>query len=212
MKMSELMKSDEASLPERIVRICVSGKLLAELSEADDALVDLQASIEHLESKARESDGEFKAKRRMTQKPQLAKLREQAEAQAAKVDEIRERMVEHEIPVLVRGKLPGVWQQFIDAHPAREKDDDKAAYTRDLKHASLTCNIDAVRESAVDWIVKYGDEDATPEMWQWLSGIAARGDQLRLANAIVSLHEGSVDPGKSRRDWLATRNDAAASA
>lgn len=211
MKMSDLMASDEASLPERIVKICVSGKLLAEMGEADKKLVDLEAEIMRLENEAREEEGEFKSRRRMAEKPKIATLREQAREQAEVVDGIRDRMIEHEIAVTVRAKEPGEWQQFIDAHPAREKDDDKAGYTRDLKHASLACNIDALRAVAGDYIVKYGDEDATPQMWEWLSKKAARGDQLRLANAIVSVHEGSVDPGKSRRDWLATRHDAAAS-
>lgn len=209
--MAELMTSDEASLPERVVKICVSGKLLAEMAEADDKLTGIEAEIVQIENQARESDGEFKPKRRMVEKPKLAELREQAKAQAEVVDAIRDRMIEHEVLVLVRAKEPGEWQQFIDAHPAREKDDDKAAFTRDLKHAQLACNIDALRAVAGDYIVKYGDEDATPEMWAWLSKKAARGDQLRLASAIVSVHEGTVDPGKSRRDWLATRHAAAAS-
>lgn len=210
MKMSELMKSDEASLPERIVKICVSGKLLAKLEEADRVLVNLEAEIQRLENMASDSDGEYRPKRRMVEKPKLVQLREQAAEQAAVVDVIRDKMLEHEIPVLVRAKEPGEWQQFIDANPAREKDDDKAAYTRDLQHASLTCNIDALRAVAGDYVVKYGDEDATPDMWEWLTKNAARGDQIKLAKTIVSLHEGSVDPGKSRRDWLATRRDEVA--
>lgn len=204
--MAELMTSPDSGLPERTFDICVAGKLVAELTAADEVLVEIETEIEQIKADAREQEGEFKPKRRMAAKPRVVELQEKAKAQGAVVDAIRDRMAEHEIPLLVRAKEPGVWQQFIDAHPARDKDDDRAGYTRDAKFAALACNIDALRDVAGDYIVKYGDDTPTPEMWTWLARTAGRGDLMRLAATIVSLHERGVDVGKSRVDWLETRH------
>ena len=201
--MADLMASPDAGLPERTFRICVAGKLVSEYDAADRKLMDLETEIEQLEAKAQES--ETPTRRRMAVKPRVAELREQAQAQAVVCDEIRERMKAHEIELLVRAKEPGEWQQFTDAHPARDKDDDKPGYMRDIRHADLTCNIDELAQSAGDFIVKYGDDDPTPEMWAFLSRTAARADLVALASTIVALHERGVDAGKSRVGWLETR-------
>lgn len=207
---TELMSSPDVGLPESTVDICVAGKLATELQAATDALVEIEARVEEIKAEHDgEAEGDSPKRRRMAVKPETLEKLEAAEAeadaQAAVCDEIRDRVSDHTVAVKVRGKGSGEWRRFCDDHPARAKDDDPTGYRRDLQLASLACNIDALAESAADWIVGYGDDDATPEAWEFVSSNAIPSEMTKLAKAIADLHEGGINVGKSRRDWLATR-------
>lgn len=209
--MAELMASPDVGLPEGTVDVCVAGKLAEELQAATETLVDLETRVAELEAQrdGERHEGDAPKRRRMAVKPEVLEQIEQAkadaDAQADVCDEIRERVAEHTVKVKVRAQESGAWRQFCDDNPPRSKDDDPAGYSRDLRLASLSCNIDALAASAGDWIVGYGDEAATPEMWTFLSANAIPAEMTKVAQKIASLHEGGIDVGKSRRDWLATR-------
>ena len=55
------------------------------------------------------------------------------------------------------------------------------------------------------------DDEATPEMWAFLSANAIPAEMTKVAQKIAALHESGIDVGKSRRDWLATRRGGTSS-
>jgi hypothetical protein len=207
---TELMSSPDVGLPESVVDVCVAGKLALELQAATDALVEIETRIADIEAERDgESEGDSPKRRRMAVKPELLEKLEAAKAEAVEqadvCDEIRDRVSDHTVKVKVRGKGSGEWRRFCDDNPPRAKDDDAPGYARDLRLASLACNIDALAAAAGDWIVAYGDDDATPEAWEFVAANAVPSEMTKLAKAIADLHEGGINVGKSRRDWLATR-------
>lgn len=220
--MADLMASPDVGLPEDTVKVCLAGKLAPEITAADakmfeleEAVIVLEDRIADLEQQSKENP-EAAGKRRMAAKPEVVKLRKELEAareavavQAEVVDEIRERMSTATIIVTLRGKNIGAWRAFCSDHPPRDKEEDRAGFVRDLRLTMQACNVDDLAAAVGDFAVKYGDEEATPEFGTFLVANAIPGDLDRAAKTIARLHEGGLDLGKSRRDWLEARRSEA---
>ncbi|WP_426243684.1 hypothetical protein [Nocardioides sp. LHG3406-4] len=217
LSMDDLMKSDEIGLPRATHDLCFAGKLTDAYMAATERFVELEQEVAQLEDReqrrrSQAEDGNGTGRRRMTSKgsPELAAKRQAAQEAAEEADAIRERMLKHTKTVLLVAKQDHEWASFCEKNPPREREEDPTGYTRDLRMGNLTCNIDVLAQCG-DWITQYDDEPAKPEHWQKALEVTAFGDRCAMASKIIGLQTQTVDLGKSRRDWLATRRSASSS-
>lgn len=207
MKLSEMQSSPDVGLPQRAYSLCVAGKLVSELEEADQALFAADDAL----SAAVQADDRPK---RSGVKSPLADLEKAAQEAAERCDSIRARMQDHTVVLHLQGVSNGEWRQWVTRHPARDDETDPAGAKRDVRWAGGFCNIDALiadlgsqQPSGARWITKYGDEDPTEASWSFVSSNAAPGDLTSLASAVVGMQEQPTDLGKSRVGWLADRRN-----
>lgn len=213
--LSELKSSPDVGLPEKPHKICVSGKLVAELEAADAELYAAEAELDtaradlrtQRQRAERRRDGEEPRLRSGETSPvdaaeqRVAELEAKAQEAAEKADAIRERMEDHTVVLHLRAKPSGEWRQWVMRFPARDEDADPAGAQRDKRWAGAFCNIDALVNDAGMFVTAYGDEAASDDSWEFVRNNAAPGDLTRLASMLVAMHEQVVDLGKSRVTW-----------
>lgn len=205
--LSDLKSSPDVGLPERVVKVCLSAKLVREQEEADEALFEAQAAYEAARVEAQErAEGDRPPARLGSTK--LADLERAADEAATKAEEIRSRMEDATVSVLLRGKTVGEWRQWVAKHPARQEEAEPAEFARDRQYAAGVCNIDALVDDLGLWAVKYNDEEPSQA---WAEFLVANGVPAQLtlaASHVVALHEQAVDAGKSRIAWRRDRMSA----
>lgn len=199
MKLSEMQSSPDVGRPEGLFPICVAGKLVKELGKIDAEMFEVESEIDAAKAAERPA--------RVGAVPPAAALEKKAAGLAKKADAVRERMKDHTIDLLV--PVSGTWRQWVTKHPLREEETDPAGYARDRQYAGSVCNIDALVADLGDFVAKYGDEEPRNGSWEFVSTNAAPGDLTMLGSKVVGLHEQSVDLGKSRVAWQATRRSDA---
>lgn len=195
--LSEIMKSPDVGRPQRTFPICVSGKLVAELEAADQELFAAQTELEAAQHDKRPG--------RVGAKSPIPALERAVKEKAAVCDAIRERMEDTTILLHLEAAETGAWRRWALEHPARDEDEQPAGHKRDRVHAAGYCDIDALISELGSYVTAYGDDQATPEAWEFVAANAAPGDLTRLASTVVAMHEQVVDLGKSRLAWLNDR-------
>lgn len=215
--LADLRQSPHVGLPEQTHKLCLSGKLYAEFTVADEAFFEAQGAAEvareRADEAARDADDVPRRPRRAGEGSEVVALREAADAaeavadeKAADVDRIRELMAEHTVEVTVRAKQDGDWRTWCAAHPAREDD------RRDTTEFAGLCDADALIAAAGDWVTAVNGAPLKPGDWDFVTAAAAPGDVKELAKRIVRMQERGVDLGKSRGSWLSGRRNVTGSA
>jgi hypothetical protein len=208
--LSELQSSPDVGLPETHADVCVSAKLVDELSAIDAELFEVEAQVEQLrETAAREAEGEPQGPpKRPGDASRLPELEEKAAELAAKADAVRDRMADTNVRLQLRGKELGEWRQWAVRHPARDAEADPQGYERDVKWAGGHVNIDALAGDLGQFVVRYNDEEPSEAWAKFVTANGAPAHLVVAASKVVGLHEQVVDQGKSRSAWLAARRSA----
>jgi hypothetical protein len=207
-------------LAEYPVDICVSAKLAGQLEAADRELFEADRALRLARAEldaAREAAADPDAPKRPRRSGETAhadlvrkveEAEERARAAAEVSDEIRARMEDNSVRVVLRGKDSGVWGRWVAKHPARDEDDEPAAYERDRRLAAGFCNIDALIADLYEWVAEYNGESPSEDWWEFLSTNGLPADMANAASRVVQMHEQVVDLGKSRLAWLAEQRSA----
>lgn len=211
--LSELQSSPDVGLPEVHADVCVSAKLVDELSALDNELFEIEAEIEQLrENETRDADGEPAGPPKRAGHVSALPAKEKRAADLAEAaDKVRARIADNNVRLLLRGKGLGEWRQWAVKHPARDDEADPQGYARDVKWAGGHVNIDALAVDLHEFVARYNDEEPSEA---WATFVATNGAPAHLvvaASKVVGLHEQVVDEGKSRSAWLAARRSASAS-
>ena len=206
---AEMRQSPHVGRPQATARICVAGKLQAQLDQLDREFIDAKSRAEEAEAEiamfspvADEQDDKPKKPRRLTDKvdPELraraAQYRALAEEKAAAADEILEQMNDHMVEVDVMARESGEWRQFCLEHPAR--DDER----RDMRNLAGICNADDLVANLEAYVVALNGAPPGTGDWEWVAKNAAPAALLEVAAKVVGLHETVVSLGKSRLAWL----------
>jgi hypothetical protein len=209
--LAELQSSPDVGLPEKRVTVCVSAKLVEELSAVDEELFDLVRQIDKLRAQAAaRREGDAAPPTRLGEST-LATLEAQAEEKAGQADAIRERIQENNVEILLRAKPRGEWRQWASRNPARSEEESPKAAERDKQWAAGRCNIDAVENDLRLWVVSYNGEESTDAWADFLEKNGAPAHLTLAASTVVGLHEQTVNVGKVRSTWLADRRSATSS-
>lgn len=218
--LSELQASPDVGPVERTASVCVAGKLIDQFDLANAELFDIETRIAKLEKglqQKRESGTQ-----RVGGNGQLTKLKKEAEAKAVEIDELRGRIQENSVELLL-GADEGAMRLWLPAHPPRDatyptEDDnqqlryvDPAGQAEDTKWVDGTCNVADLVDDLHKWVVAYNGEPASDAWWTFVRKSGARGDLLVAASKVVGMHSQVVDPGKSRVAWLDARRSATSS-
>lgn len=212
--LSELQSSPDVGLPETHADVCVSAKLVDELSTIDAELFEVEAEATALrQTEAAEVDGEKagppKRAGHVSRLPELeAKAAELAEA----ADKVRERIADNNVRLQLRAMEGGKWRQWAAQHPPRDEEIDPQGAARDAKWAAGHVNIDDLAADLHQFVTRYNDEEPSEA---WAAFVQANGAPAHLviaASKVVGMHEQVVDEGKSRSAWLAARRSVSSSA
>lgn len=129
-----------------------------------------------------------------------------------RADEIRRQLADllatmaaGEGELTVRAIEDGEWIRWVQAHPARSKEDDPQGYARDIEVAAGYCNADDLIEDLGMWAYSWDGDPLGEGDWDLLAATIARPDKKELARDVVGMHEkmGSGLP-KWRADLSAT--------
>ncbi|HET6916589.1 MAG TPA: hypothetical protein VFH56_10920 [Acidimicrobiales bacterium] len=196
--LDELESSPDVGPIEKRVPVCLAGKVVDELTRVTQELVEVQQEIELL--RPRDDEEPTGPPKRMGAKSRLPELEERAEALTEQADELRQRVLDSSVSLLLRVD-DGAWRQWVAAHPARDEEADPSGHAEDAMWAGGLCNVGALTGDLHQWIAAYND-DAPSDRWRALVDKAgAPGDMRRAASTLVGMHTQVVDPGKSRRAW-----------
>jgi hypothetical protein len=212
--LSELQSSPDVGLPEAHADVCVAAKLVDELSAIDAELFEVEAEVEVLrerEASKAEGDPQGPPARPGDVSPLLEKEAKATEL-AAKADEVRDRIADHNVRLQLRAKPGGEWRQWAVANPARDEDADPQGAARDARWAGGHVNIDALAADLHQFVTRYNDEEPSDA---WAAFVRTKGAPAHLvlaASKVVGMHEQVVDEGKSRSAWLAARRSVNGSA
>lgn len=198
---AELRASKHVGLPEKVVGICVSGSLYAELEDLQQKLAEAEAEYEEAKKQAERAEEGKAPQRTMATKPRVRELQEKADARAVEADAKRDEVLEHTVDVLFRAKRPGEWRQWCAENPATE------GSVRDRITYGL-CALDALEADLGSYVVEIAGEKPQPGDWQWIADNAAAGALTNAAKTVFAFHETVVNPGKSRVTLLNDRRNA----
>lgn len=211
-RLDELKSSPDVGRPERIVTVCVSGRLVRELEEAAADLDDARAELADEKAKVARSDDEpvGPPKRAGESRSRVPELERRVADAKAKVDAVQGRMRENSIDLTIRALSEGDWREWVLRHPARmrwvrtggsdeEPEGEERFEPRDIQGASGVCNVDALVADLHLFIAKYDGEDPSDAWWTFLNENVAGGDRIQAAKQIVAMHENTVNVGKARK-------------
>lgn len=196
--LAELRAGKPASLPTRVVKVCLDLEVLAEVQrlegEKQDILLDAARSTVDDDEKStrprRQGEGE---------NPRLAEI-------AAALDACYERIRASEGEVLLRAIPGGKWQRWKDEHPPREGNpsDESMAYG--------LCNATALMDDLGTYAAEWNGEPLADSDWSGvLSKQIAPADLGEMVKQVVTLHEVKVAaPPKSLRHSSPTEPDETA--
>lgn len=204
--LSELQSSPDVGLAEREVRVCVSAKLARELEEADRLMFEAAGALQIARQEAQQRAEGDAPPLRPGQPSPVAAAEAEAEKRAAEADAVRERIKEHSVTLLLRGKSAGEWRLWASKHPARDEGDPGSDFDR--KWAAGFCNLDDLIRDLPQFIVRYNGEEPSEEWAKFITENGVPADLRNAASALVAMHEQGVDLGKARRDWLRDRMSA----
>lgn len=191
---AEMRQSPLVGRVETTAKICVAGKLQAELEAVDAEMIEFLSRAEVAE--------QDQGRRRLNELPAGAEYRAQAEVLAERADELRDQMADHTVDVRFRAKESGEWRNWVIANPARDDD------MRDQRTMQGVCNADALVASLGEYVVEVNGTDPGQRDWDFIAENAAPAALLDAARKVMQLHETVVSLGKSRRAWLLERTSA----
>lgn len=182
--LAELRKSKPASLPTRVVTVCLDLEVLAEVQrlegEKSDLHVELQGIAASSASQSRPN-------------PRVAAIN----ARVAEIDDELtakfDRMRESEGELLLRATSGGAWQRWKDDHPAREdnKSDEAIAYG--------FCNASDLLDDLSKYVVEWNGEPFGKGDWDELfADRVAPADLRAICSLVVEMHEVRAQVPKSR--------------
>lgn len=197
-KLAELRESLDVGPMERVIPVCVAGKLVAEYEALD---------VEYLDARKREEDSERSNRRAADGASESLQIAQRMEA-------VHERMLEHEVLVRLRRRTAADWSAYTDAHPPRKMAGQHTAFCpAKLSEGADECDgcapnvddyrhgvdVDALAGDVGQWVVTLNDEPATAEDYQQIvAASSSAGDLRELARALAMMHEGRSLIPKSR--------------
>lgn len=181
--LAELRASSRTSLPERAYSLCLAQALVAEVQALEEEEAALRVEVQ----RRLESD----APKRQAERVSDPRLGEIADRKAALYDEMRE----HTGELRLRGVSAGEWRRWVDAHPAREKNQFDAGAAYGL------CNASDLLAALSDYVVSWNGDPLAEGDWEFIANRAPSGDLAELCRLVVQMHEtpGVRAPGKSQK-------------
>lgn len=186
LSLADLRKEKEkpASLPTRVVKICLDQALLSDIQRLTAEKSDIATAAALA---AADSDDSAGPPRRQGQgvDPRLAEI-------DAELEPLYERLRETEGELLISARDGGEWIRWKDAHPPRENNevDDRLAYG--------LCNAADLVADLGKYIVAWNGDDFGPGEWDgWFASKVAPADLGECTKAVVEVHEARVSAPKS---------------
>lgn len=177
--LSELRASRPIHRAERAFTICLAPHLVSEVQGLTQELESLDLAV------SRDEDGERSGPPRkmgQVENPRDAEIE-------ARLAELLAEMAEHEGELRIRALDDGEWRRWVNAHPARVKEDDPAGYARDIEVAAGYCNADDLIEDLGMWAFSWDGDPLAESDWPVLTATIARPDKKVIARAVVGMHE-----------------------
>lgn len=176
-------KDKPASLPTRVISICLDQQILGDIqrltAEKNDLLVQAAVDVNAEDKPSRpKRTGEGK-------NPRLAEI-------DAELEPLYARLREAEGELLLSAREGGAWLRWKDEHPPREKNesDDRLAYG--------LVNASDLLDDLGKYVVSWNGDDFGPGEWDgWFKAKVAPADLGALVSAVVELHESRVSAPKS---------------
>lgn len=173
--LAELKKSEHVGLPERLIEICVSGRLVAEIEELDVQFRNLVNNAPTNPNK------------------RVASGKDEQRQIADRMDVVRAQMAEHMVTIRVRAIKPAEWRALAAEHPPADGN---------RQHDLYQVNLDALEEMAGDFVVEINGNEPGEGDWEFVRENAGGGDLRDLAKTIAAMHVSTVSIPKSRNAWL----------
>lgn len=213
--LDDLENDPNLSLPERIYQLCLNGKLIADLQvlesrkgELDIELVRELAATAAKRGAVVAEDGETKGPprrqgQRTGESPKSKKIRKEIDDLDNQLADKWDSIAEYTGNLRLRAFPPSAWIQWVDDHPAREKN------ARDAEIAAGKCNADDLLAALPEFAATYNDEPIRTGRFDSLIRANAQWADLKgIAQTIVAMHEYEVDLPKWREDSLSRRGSA----
>lgn len=171
-----------ASLPTRVVKICLDQAVIAEAQRLEAEKRDIE-----LDSLRVSSDGD--------QDGPPKRIADAPPARLAEIDQelehVYDRMRQAEGELLLRAIPGGKWQRWKDAHPSRKENPSDEAITYGL------CNASDLLDSLGEYAVSWEGEAFLPGDWDdWFMEKVAPADLRDICTQVVSLHEARISVPK----------------
>lgn len=180
--LSELKKSADPKLAERVKKLCLAQNLVAEVEslEAERAEIRVEAS------RSKDADAEEKPRKMSVgNHPRLAEI-------DARLEELYDEMRDHTGELRLRARPSGDWMRWSGEHPAREDNQVDEQVTYGFVNADDLVN--DLAAYAVEWDGSpLGDGD-----WDFIASRVTVGDLKELARTVVQMQEGAGAVPKSR--------------
>lgn len=187
--LDDLENDPNLSLPEFTYKMCVNGKLIAKLQKLQAELGDL--AMDAVRDRPVSDDGETKGPpprlgQRTGDTPRMQEIK-------GEIGALWDEMAEYTGELRLRLMPPGAWQQWLDDHPARDKNE------RDLEVAGGLCNADDLIASIPEFAIAWNDEPMKSGRFDSiLRPKAVFADMKAIARQLVQMHENGVDLPKLR--------------